>query len=190
PAAPPGKYTLKLTVDGKVLTGTVEVRLDPRVRISDKELAEQHALALRLRDDITQLAKTVLALRFLRKQLLLWQEAWADDAKAQPLDAMAKKLRDRLDSLEANLHNPKAEVTYDILAMKGGAKLYSQLAHLYDVVKDGDGPVTQGMREVYEDLRREWTRLAELWREVQTDVQQFNDAARAAGFGVLGSRRF
>ena len=30
-------------------------------------------------------------------------------------------------ALEEKLHNPKAKVTYDILAQKGGAKLYSQL---------------------------------------------------------------
>ena len=31
PAASPGIYTIKVNVDGRVLTGKVEVRLDPRV---------------------------------------------------------------------------------------------------------------------------------------------------------------
>ena len=53
----------------------------------------------------------------------------------------------KLDALEARLHNPRAKVTYDILAMKGGAQLYSNLGWLYGSVLEGDGPPTQGMRE-------------------------------------------
>ena len=46
-------------------------------------------------------------------------------------------------------------MTYDILAMSGGAKLYSQLSALYSFVTDSDGPVTQGMREAYADWAQE-----------------------------------
>jgi len=41
--------------------------------------------------------------------------------------------------VEEKLHNPKAEVTYDILAQKGGAKLYSQLATLLDWMATATG---------------------------------------------------
>src|SRR5439155_15403364 len=186
PSAPPGAYALKLTVDGKTLSGSVEVRLDPRVQITPQDLTEQHQLALRLRDDITQVSKTVISLRLVRKQLSVHQEAWPDDAKIKPLDKLAKGLQGRLDALEEKLHNPKAEVTYDILAMKGGAKLYSQLAALYETVKDGEGPVNQGMREVYEDQHREQEKLSKEWRDVVADVQRFNDAAKAAGVPAIG----
>ncbi len=70
--------------------------------------------------------------------------------------------------------------------MKGGARLYSQLASLYEIVKDGDGPVTQGMREVYEDQRREWQALAKEWQEVGAEVQRFNAAMKAAGVPAIG----
>ena len=32
------------------------------------------------------------------------------------------------DAIEDKLHNPTAEVVYDILAMRGGTRLYSRLA--------------------------------------------------------------
>lgn len=185
PSAGPGTYTLKLTVDGKALTGSVVVRLDPRVKLQADDLAEQHALAMKLRDDITQLSKTVIGLRLVRKQLNLLQETWQDGAPP-PFAKDVRSLLSRLDALESKLHNPKAEVTYDILAMKGGAKLYSQQAALYETVKDGDGPVTQGMREVYEDQQREWKRLSQEWRDVIADVQRFNSAAKDAGIPAIG----
>ncbi|MCI0683152.1 MAG: hypothetical protein L0Y71_13705 [Gemmataceae bacterium] len=186
PSAPPGTYTLKLTVDGKTLTGSVTVRLDPRVKLSAGDLAEQHALALRLRDDITRLSKTVIALRLVRKQLHVLEETWKDAAPPAGLAKEAKTLLERLDALESKLHNPKAEVSYDILAMKGGAKLYSQQAWLYVNVKDGDGPVTQGMREVDDDQRRDWARLAKEWQDVQAAVRRFNSAVREAGIPAIG----
>ena len=186
PSAPPGKYTLKLTVDGKTLAGAVDVRIDPRVKIAPKDLAEQHQLAMQIRDDITLLSKTVLTLRLIRKQLQLLQETWQDEPKETPLAKDAKALLARLDTLEEKLHNPKAEVLYDILAMKGGARLYSQQAQLLETVKDGDGPVTQGMREVHDDQRREWERLSKEWREVVAEVQRFNAAAKAAGIPAIG----
>ena len=49
----------------------------------------------------------------------------------------AKELMTKLDDLESKLHNPKAKVAYDILAFQGGAKLYSQLGYLFEIVKDG-----------------------------------------------------
>jgi hypothetical protein len=56
------------------------------------------------------------------------------------------------------------------------------------VIKDGDGPVTQGMREVYADQRRELDRLMGQWRDIGTAVDRFNAAVREAGLGVVNVR--
>jgi len=45
PAAIPGEYTIKLRAGGKELSKTVQVKLDPRVRISDEDLAAQLSTA-------------------------------------------------------------------------------------------------------------------------------------------------
>ncbi len=47
PLALPGEYTVKLTVDGKSYTQTVEVRNDPRSPASEADLVEQHALEMK-----------------------------------------------------------------------------------------------------------------------------------------------
>ncbi|MFI5119100.1 MAG: WD40/YVTN/BNR-like repeat-containing protein, partial [Thermoanaerobaculia bacterium] len=44
----PGTYTVKLTVDGQALTRALTVKLDPRVRMSSADLAQQLALLKRL----------------------------------------------------------------------------------------------------------------------------------------------
>jgi photosystem II stability/assembly factor-like uncharacterized protein len=179
PLALPGTYTLKLHVDGKVLTRTVELEMDQRVKTPRSELEETQKLALALRDDITKLSKTVIALRSVRAQIKERVQLLKDNSKAEAWLKEAKKVAAQLDTLEEQLHNPKAEVTYDILAQKGGAKLYSQLAPLYDAVKDSDGPVTQGMREVYAEHMKEWNRLDGEWRQLISDgIARLNDQAR------------
>ncbi len=159
PPVLPGTYTLKLSVDGKTLTGKVEVLPDPRPKISPADLQARHDLAMKVHADISRLSDMVIDLQTLRRQLADRIGIWKELPKTKELVAAAEKIMARSEALESQLHNPKAEVTYDILAMKGGAKLYSQLGPLFGTINESDGPVTQGMREVYEDLAKELAKL-------------------------------
>jgi hypothetical protein len=181
PLALPGRYKLKLTVDGKVMPeGSVEVLPDPRVKMSLEDYADQFKFQLAIRDDIGKVTETVDKLRSLKKQLVARNELLNDVTKAKELIEESKKLMIVLDALEARLHNPKAEVVYDILAQKGGAKLYSQLAVLHDWVGDSDGPITQGMKEVYLDHHKELQSLVGGWRKIVADeVPRLNRMALA-----------
>lgn len=179
PMAPPGEYTLRLNVAGKPRSATLTVRPDPRVQIDPKELADQLKLAVRLRDDISALTHSVEAMRSVKKQLTERNKLLAGEKKATELEKLSKRLIEKIDKLEEQFHNPKAEVTYDILARKGGAKLYSQLAFLYEAVRDADGVPPQGLREVYEEqavvlkkLQGEWDKL------VKEDLTRLNAVAR------------
>jgi hypothetical protein len=82
------------------------------------------------------------------------------------------------------LHNPRAEVTYDILAQRGGAKLYSRLSPVYTWTFEADGAPTQGMREVYADQVKELDALdAEFRGLVANDLAALNRQARDLGLG-------
>ena len=175
----PGTYTVKLTVDGKTLTTKAEVRLDPRVSVSEADLKEQARLALTLRDDISRLARSVESLRAVKKQLDLQIDLLKDQKEAETLVKSARALIRKLDEVEGRLHNPRAEVAYDILAQRGGAQLYSQLALLYDFVMDGDGAPTQGMREMHaEHARSLQARESELKALLSGELGRYNEAAK------------
>lgn len=179
PMVLPGVYTLKLTVEGKTLTQNVEVLLDPRFSTPLETLADTQKITISLRNDITRCSKVVIALQSVRRQIHEREKALAGFAKAENWLKEAKEVTKKLDALEEQLHNPKAEVTYDILAKKGGAKLYSQLALLYETVKDSDGPVTQGMREVYAEHTTELIRLETIWaRLIAEEISHLNNEAR------------
>jgi hypothetical protein len=182
PLVLPGTYTLKLRIDGKEMTQTVEVKPDPRVKLPRSELEESHRLAVQLRDDVTKLSNIVIALKSVRGQInerIKTLDSEPERQRGAPWIKDAKDVVKKLDALEERLHNPKAQVTYDILAKKGGAKLYSQLVPLYNWVKDADGPVTQGMREVNAEYAKELARLSEAWRSlVAGELAQLNEQAR------------
>lgn len=178
PLVLPGTFTIRLNVDGKTYSQKLEVLPDPRVSMSGEEFAQQEKLTLQLRDEISRLTGIVERIRSIRSQLKNQLEALQGDTKAVEAMKAAKILINKLDTLEAKLHNPKAEVTYDILAQRGGAKLYSKMSTLYDWLKDSDGPITQGTREVYEEQSQELQALEREWKILADELTKYNELRR------------
>jgi photosystem II stability/assembly factor-like uncharacterized protein len=185
PMAAPGHYKLTLTAEGKTYTASLEIKPDPRLHSDDAartdpaSLNAQVQLALKVRDDITRLTTLVERLRAVRKQLTDRNELLKENPGATSLVKSSKELIDKLNALEAKLHNPKAQVAYDILAMKGGAKLYSQLIWLYNLLLDSDGAPTQGVREIYAEQSAALQKLDHEFGELAAgEVARLNQEAK------------
>lgn len=196
PAAVPGTYTARLTVHGGKTekpekTGTTQetsfkVLPDPRSQVSQQDLEEQLRFSLQVRDEVTRLTRTVLKLQTVRKQLASRNDLLKGETRAGALIKSSQELIGKLDDLEARIHNPKAEIVYDILAMKGGAKLYSRLSPMLDYVKDGSGPPTQGMRQVLAAESKELDGYAaELQGLLDKDLAALNQTAGGLGVPVI-----
>ncbi len=178
PLAPPGRYTARLTADGRTFSAPFVVEPDPRVRLDPAVYAEQLEWNLGVRDAFSRVTGAVLRLRRVRAQLHARAEL-----QAEPADwlASARSLVGRLDALEAELHNPRAEVTYDILAQKGGARLYSRLSALLSFANEGDGAPTQGQRELFAAQQQELGALLARFDAILAEVDTLNAAAAQAG---------
>jgi photosystem II stability/assembly factor-like uncharacterized protein len=143
------------------------------------ELDEHLKMALQVRDDLTRVARLVDQVRAIRRQLAARNELLKGNTKAEPLAKAAGELINKLDVLEAKLHNPKAQVTYDILAQPGGAQLYSQLGAMYEWLQESDGPLTQGMHEVFAGLEQDVQKhTADLKSLVAGDLARINEQTR------------
>ncbi|MEO5894254.1 MAG: hypothetical protein ABIS06_00955, partial [Vicinamibacterales bacterium] len=182
PIAAPGPYTVRLTVGGKTQTTPLKVVADPRGTVSQADLDAQLAFALRVRDDISKLSGLVASIRSVKEQLTARAKA-LEPRKAEPAVGELLKVSDQviknIDALEDRMHNPKAEVTYDILAERGGARLYSRLSPLQMWSLEGDGLPTRGMQQVLTDQEKE---LAQFERETDAFIEKdvFNINALAA----------
>ncbi len=176
PLVPPGKYTIKLTVDGKTETTEVVVNADPR---SKADVKEQYETLIKVRDDVTKLSGVVQQLRAVRKQLADRNELLTGDKKWDAIRKSSKELIGKLTKLEEKLHNPKAKVVYDIFGPKGGAMLYSQLIFVYSNLQDGDGTPTQGVKDVYAEYTAQLGKLVGEFSTLTTDdLVKLNDEAR------------
>jgi photosystem II stability/assembly factor-like uncharacterized protein len=69
PMAAPGKYTVRLTVDGHKFTTPLEILRDARASATDAEIQASVKLQLRIRDEISEVADMVNRLEWMRKQL-------------------------------------------------------------------------------------------------------------------------
>jgi hypothetical protein len=65
----PGTYTVTLTANGKALTAKLEVRLDPRTKLSASAVAQQNRLEVRLADQLAKSAALVMQTRSVAEQL-------------------------------------------------------------------------------------------------------------------------
>src|SRR5262249_22266442 len=182
PLAPPGDYSVRLTVEGKTQITALRILPDPRTKPSpqtEEALAKQLEFALQVRDDITRFTQAVEHMRRVKKQIQAREELLKDDSKMKPLLEADKDVVKKLDELEEKLHNPKAKVAYDILAQKGGAKLYSQLVFLYGATQDADGPPTQGVLGVYGEQAQRLRLYEAQWKVLlEKDLTKLNEQAK------------
>jgi photosystem II stability/assembly factor-like uncharacterized protein len=178
PLALPGNYRVTLKVEDKTVSAPLIVRPDPRVKESAETLAEQLKLALSLRNDISEISNMVIRLRSVKNQLAGRNALMKESPSAKGLTKSAEDLIGKIDAMEARLHNPKAEVFYDILAQKGGAQLYSKLITLYGFVMDSDGPITQGIREVYQEEKSEFDQGAAGYRSLLEELAKLNEETK------------
>jgi photosystem II stability/assembly factor-like uncharacterized protein len=168
PAAAPGVYTVKLTIDGKTQTQTFEVKKDPRLSTTPKDYAKQVSLALQIRDKLSATNEGVIRIRELRKQLADYTRR--DDKRVA--DA-AKALSDKLTKVEEELYQTKNRASEDPLNFP--IKLNNKLAHVLGVVESSDNPPTQQSYMVYEDVAtRVNAQLKTLDTLLTSDLAAFN----------------
>ena len=189
PRVPPGAYTVRLTAAGKTVTAPLMVVPDPRGDLPQTDLDAQAAFSVRVRDDISRLTDMVNQLRTVQEQLKA-RNAALEPRKSDPgiadlikeSDATIKKAF----AIEDKLHNPTAEVVYDILAMRGGARLYSRLSPLQMWAVESVGPPTAGMTQVLVEQEKELTALeGEVKQFLSGDVARINQRADQLKLGYV-----
>ncbi len=129
---------------------------------------------------MTKIVDMVETIRGLREQVKDRNSRLAANPHAKELVAVGKELIAGLNAVEEEIHNPHAEVNYDVLAgRRGGAMLYSRLSWLFITARTHDGPPTQGMQEVAAELVRELVaQETALDALLSVDLAKLNAAAK------------
>jgi photosystem II stability/assembly factor-like uncharacterized protein len=177
PAAVPGNYTVKLTVDGKSFTQPFVIKKDPRTPGTVQDLQKQLDLSIQIRDKVTQANDAVIQIRDIRKQVddLVARAANLKDAQ-KVIDA-GRKLAKDLTEVEQELYQTKNQSNQDPLNYP--IKLNNKLAALLGTVQNSDTAPTSQSNQVYEDLATKVNgQLRKLEGLVKTDLTTFNKLVR------------
>jgi len=190
PVVAPGRFTVKLTVDGRTSTQPLEVLKDPKIPASQADLDLSVKLQLRLRDNISAAADMVNTIEVMRKQLEDISKAYrGDNSKAALLKQVAEMDKKLLD-VESKLLEP-AQMTSDDKYFQQAYRVYMNLIWLNGEVGPGAGDVAGGadfaptdtsiglVETIEKDLNAARTEYKAL---LERDVPAFN---RAVGTAML-----
>lgn len=184
PLALPGHYEARLTIDGKVLSAPIEVKLDPRVNVSDADLQKQFDLLIQIRDQLSRVYRLSNEIIDLRKQLTDFQKR-VDASQDKPLMVDAQALDERLGALQDKLINLKVRANED--SLKFGLGVDGSLADLAMIVGgDADSVPTVASVQEFNKLKIEVDGYASRWSSiVSTEVPKFEQASEQKNIRVL-----
>jgi photosystem II stability/assembly factor-like uncharacterized protein len=172
--APPGTYTVQMTVGGRQLTQKLEVRKDPNSGGTEADIQKQMTVLTGLVGEIERSADLINQLEIVRSQIQSLGRLVTDNEIKTAGEALDKKLAD----IETNLIELRATGRGQD-GVRWGAKLHGKLIYLGNGLMSGDfGPTNQQL-EVQKELEK---RLRDVAGEVETaltrDVGAFNEQLR------------
>jgi photosystem II stability/assembly factor-like uncharacterized protein len=197
PIVVPGKYTVKLTVDGQSFTQPIEILKDPKIATSVADLDLSVKLQLRLRDDISAAADMVNAIEVTRKQLEDVTKAYKSDRSKEAMLKQVAEMDKKLFDVEAKILEP-AQMTSDDKYFQQAYRVYMNLIWLNGEVGPGAGDVSGGadfpptdtsvnvMESIEKDLNGA---KAEYKNLMDRDVPAFNRAIGGAITPLTGGRQ-
>ena len=193
PLAAPGKYTLKMTVDGREYSEPIEVLRMPDAHGSDADLQASTSLQVKVRDDLNRVSDMTNQLEWMRRQLEDQRKTLATqtgkEALRQSMDGIDKKMQD----VEYQLIS-RADAMSDDKYFQTQYKLYMNLLWLNgeigtgagDVAGSGDyGPTETAVGLVLNLEKQLQTVEAEYQMLMDRDVAAYNRSIAGSGLAPL-----
>lgn len=175
PIATPGTYQVKLTVDGQSHTAPLEVKLDPRVHVTQADLDKQLELALQVQAVVSSAHDAVNQIRALHAQLGDIQKRLGPSQKN--IAEAAKSLDEKAVAIEDKLIQSKSKAGEDPLNYP--IMLADQMMALESSVDRSPAGPTEADYTVYNQLKPQIDEQLTAWRDLQAkDLTAFNEMMR------------
>jgi len=173
PVAVPGKYQVRLTVDGKSQVAPFEVKLDPRVNVTQADLQKQFDLLMQIRDELTRVFDTVNQIQDVRAQMDGLKKRLPETVSTKPLLTAADALDEKLLTVRDTLVQMKIRSNEDSVSYPQRAD--SKLAALAMAVGVGaDSAPTEAEYRVFSELKKQADDSIARWAEIEkTDLAAF-----------------
>jgi len=184
PVAVPGQYQARLTVGGQSQTAPFELKLDPRVHVSQADLEQQLNLLLATRDELSRVYDTVNQIQDVRSQLAGLKRRLPENASAKTIGSAADDLEKKLVAVREDLINLTISANEDSLAYP--PQLDAKLAYLAMDAGTADSAPTEAEQHEFEKLKRQSGELIGRWEDLQRrDLAAFQKLAAEGSLSTV-----
>jgi photosystem II stability/assembly factor-like uncharacterized protein len=179
--APPGPYTVKLTVDGHEYTQKLNVLKDPHSTGTVADIEAQDKLVATIQDEMNTMAGAVNQIESVRAQLIHLQNELGSDSDSKMIRSAADELGNKLVDLEGHMLQLKA-TGHGQDDVRWESMLVEKLDYLARGVSDSDFAPTTQQVAVNEELKKQVAQYSNETRQIMAkDVAGFNSMLRKRG---------
>jgi photosystem II stability/assembly factor-like uncharacterized protein len=176
-----GRYTVRLSAEGRSWSQPFEIVPDPRLSVTPDELRQQFDLLHTIQDRIATVNRLINQIGTLQKQIAAWQEWTADHPQVQTIRAASEPLKSELAALKDRLidvHYPEAQLH--------AVGLQEKLNALFEFVDSADCAPPLQARHVLDELGPRVDAALQCFEtQVRPLVAALNDAIRGAGIAPV-----
>jgi hypothetical protein len=177
----PGQYTVKLTVNGRSLTQSLTVKMDPRVQTPPDVLAQQFALSMQCYEGMRQVHESLKQVRKVRAQLKKLQDGAEKGTLAEGIQSLDQKVA----ALEGTprRRGPRGAAGPPESSLN---RLNAEWGALLEILQSADGKPTTQVVTAAEDLQKKSGELLMRWNELKNkEVTSLNERLRQAKFAEI-----
>lgn len=184
PKAIPGKYRVRLTVDGNSTEQEFEILKDPRIATTPEDFQAQFEFLVKVRDKVSEANQGVLDIRRIKDDLAFLKTKIGAEVQYKELSELVKQFEQELTTHENNIHETRNRSVQDPLNY--GIKMNNRLAHLMVEQAQGDFRPTQQGEEVRQLLTKQIDEeLTKLHSTIDKHVERINTLAKEKGVEVV-----
>jgi photosystem II stability/assembly factor-like uncharacterized protein len=165
PVAAPGQYQVRLTVGAVSQVAPLELKLDPRVNVSQPDLTQQFSLLMQIREELNRVYDAVNQIQDVRLQVSGLKRRLPENASTKPIASSADDLEKKLVAVRDQLINLTISANEDSLAYP--PQIDGRLAYLAMDVGSADSAPTEAEQLEFDKLKRQSGELLSRWDDLQ-----------------------
>ncbi len=179
PAAPTGRYSVRIAANGDTKTREFTITIDPRLKddgVSEADLLEQFRLSMRVRDKVSEANQAVIDIRNIRDQV------------TQRLQKVPARKKVEIQKLADGLLRPLAVVEEEAYQVKNRSRqdplnypirLNNKIAALSGVIESADSKPTDQSVAVFTELSAQLdAQLEKMKQTLKTELPRLNAALK------------
>ena len=185
PLAVPGTYTVELNVQSEVYSKPLEVRMDPRWKISAQDLEMQFNISSEVVGLINESQEKLSEMRGIVSQITKFISLTEGKDYHSEVKDLGNSIIESINNVENNLYQDKIETSQDEINYP--RKWTNHITHLYDRLTTDDQAPNDGMLDRVQELKSDYEKYINPYQEiVSVDVPNFTKFLREKGaLGII-----